>query len=357
MYQWMQRLFSGSAKTRRDQPEPEPQAELAPEPAPALAAAQPVVSFEQLDKVNGNYFNWLFEAEGESDLDTNLAETQVLEALGAIIGSQQSGAALVRRLPGLLPQLLQSLRSDNFSGAQLSRTISNDVVLVAAVIRLANSSCRGSGKSITSVEHAVMLIGQQGLRHLITSVAFRPIIDMHSGYYTRTLAPRLWDQSERCAMANRALAESLGIDPFEAFLAGLVQNVGLIVALRIMDQTAKNDLQLGSEIFCARLVRDARILTCSIGREWSFPDTVTQAIGEQAGMRKGRAISPLGRLLTLTDYLSKIRILVENERLSEADPALFDGLPPEAAEGYRALEPIVVPVAESTADGPSAGTP
>ena len=118
-----------------------------------------------------------------------------------------------------IPQLLQSLRSDKFSGAQLSRTISSDLVLVSAVIRLANTSSMGNGTSIASVEHAVMLIGQEGLRHLITSVAFRPIIDMNSGHYTRSLAPRIWDQSERCAVANRMLAEEMGLDPFEAELS------------------------------------------------------------------------------------------------------------------------------------------
>ena len=339
MYHWLQRLFSGPAPAADPQQESGPATAPAPA-APAEAAAAAGVSFEQLDRVNGAYFDWLFDSGGAAGLDTNPREKQVLDALRAIIDSQQSGAALVRRLPGLIPQLLQSLRSDNFSGAQLSRTISGDVVLVAAVIRLANSSFKGSGTTITSVEHAVMLIGQEGLRHLITSVAFRPIIDMNSGHYTRSLAPRIWDQSERCAVANRALAEQLGIAPFEAFLAGLVQHVGMIVALRVMDQVAKGGKELGSEMFCARLTRDARILTCNIGAEWSFPESVTLAISEQSGMKKGSAISALGRLMILSGYLSKVRILVEQGRLPENDPTLFAGLAPLAAQCYRALEPI-----------------
>ncbi len=364
MFQWLQRLFPGPDRAAPGAVAPAaaeaPAVTPAAPPTAQAAAAQasrPAVSFDQLDQVNGTYYRWLFDAEGESDLDTNLLETQVLEALTAIINSQQSGSALVRRMPGMIPQLLQSLRSDSFSGAQLSRTISNDVVLVAAVIRVANGSLAGTGTSISSVEHAVMLIGQEGLRHLITSVAFRPIIDMHSGHFTRTLAPRIWDHSERCAVANRALAEEMGIDPFEAFLAGLVQNVGLIVALRIMDQVAKGDKSLGSEMFCARLVRDARILTCGIGREWHFPENVTLAISEQAGMKKGATVSPLGRLLSLTDYLGKVRILIENERAALGDPALFGGLPPNSAEAYRALAEIDEAQPAPTAPAGASSTP
>jgi HD-like signal output (HDOD) protein len=322
-----------------------------PDPAAVRTPARPLpttsgVSFEQLDRVNHQYYHWLFDMEGEAELDVSEVESQVLEALRTIISSQQSGTALVRRLPGLIPQLLQSLRSDNFSGAQLSRTISNDVVLVAAVISLANSSIVGTGTTITSVEHAVILIGQEGLRHLITSVAFRPIIDMNSGYFTRTLAPRIWDHSERCATANRALAEEMGIDPFEAFLAGLVQNVGLIVTLRIMDQQGKDERHMGSEMFCAQLLRDARTLSCSIGREWHFPDNVTLAISEQGGMKKGVKISPLGRLLTLTDYLDKVRVLVAQNRAAENDVGLLTGLPANAMLGYRSLEPITDVITE-----------
>lgn len=362
MYEWLQRLFSSSASDGAPQGTVAPVATAPPAgaapPTPQPAAVEPtqapIVPFDQLDQVNSRYNHWLFDTEGESGLDCNPLEHQVLDALAEIIESQQSGAALVRRMPGMIPQLLQSLRSDNFSGAQLSRTISNDVVLVAAVTRLANSSLKGTGTAISSVEHAVMLIGQEGLRHLITSVAFRPIIDMHSGHFTRTLAPRIWEHSERCAVANRALAEELGVDRFEAFLAGLVHNVGLIVALRIMDQVSKGDKRLGSEMFCARLMREARSLTCSIGRDWHFPDNVTLAISEQGGVKKGEVISPLGRQLALTDYLGKLRMLVESDRAELGDPALFGGLPPYANTAYFALEPIDTPAPAPTAGASSA---
>ena len=341
MFQWLQKIFSSPAAQARPTLPATPDAiPPAPSPVASAPAVRPGLSFEQRDTVNTLYYHWLFGNEGASELETTAAENQVLDALATILKSQQSGAALVRRLPGLIPQLLQSLRSDSFSGAHLSRTISSDVVLVAAVIRAANNSFIGQATNITSVEHAVMLIGTEGLRHLITSVAFRPIIDMNSGHYTRALAPRIWDQSERCAMANRLLAEELGVDPFEAFLAGLVQYVGLIVTLRIMDQTDKEGKHLGSEMFCASLLRDARALSCSIGREWDFPASVVTAIGEQAGARKGAQVSPMGRLLSQSDYLSKVRILAEHRLADNADAGLFKGLSPSAMACYQQLDTI-----------------
>jgi HD-like signal output (HDOD) protein len=367
MFGWLQRLFSGSpampgepvrpvAATPPQRaaqpplvtpPAPAPQVQPARVAAPVIAS-RPPVAFDQLDRVNSAWDGWLFERGGAGGIETNPFETEVLEALAAILSSQQSGAALVRRMPGLIPQLLQSLRSDSFSGAALSRTISSDLVLVAEVIRLANSSCMGNGATINSVEHAVMLIGQEGLRQLITGVAFRPIIDMNSGYYTRTLAPRLWEHGERCAVANRRLAEEMGIEPFDAFLAGLVQNVGMIVALRIMDQASRGARELGSEMFCAHATRAARTLAVSIAREWDFSPAVVTALVEQGGVRKGVQISPLGRLSMLSDYLAKLHTLGALGLVDGADPALLHGLPPNAETCRELLAGLSAPL-ETTA--------
>ena len=327
------------------------------------AAATPAgLSFEQKDHVDTSYYSWLFgDVHQHADLDINGQENKVLDALRAIVHSPQPVAKLVPRLPGLIPQMLQSLRNDDFSGTDIARMISNDVVLVAAVIRLANISMLNSGKlnsgkAISSVEHAVLMIGQKGLRQLITTVAFRPILGLGSGHYTSVLAPRIWDQSECCATANSILAAGLGIDPFEAFLAGLVQNVGLMLSLRMMDQIAVAAPaqvavpRLGSDMFCASLVRNARQLACRIGREWSFPDAVTLAIGEQLNMQKNAPVSPLGRLLSMSDYMSKLKVLTENARLSNENPRLFRGLSEAALRCYRQLNvPDVVTPARASA--------
>jgi len=343
MLRWLQRLFSAPARVRVPSVQAAHTDAVAENALPVDALPPqagpvplPPVSFEQLERIHGAWNNWLFDWHDDNGLELNDAETRALDALATIL-SQQSGAALVRRLPGLVPQLLQSLRSDSFSGSALSRTISSDVVLVAAVIRLANSACQGTGNTVTSVEHAVILIGQEGLRQLITTVAFRPIIDMNSGFYTRRMAPRLWEHSERCAISARQLAAPMKIEPFDAFLAGLLHNVGMIAALRLMDQASRGERRLGSSLFLAQLARDSRMLACSIAREWHFPDTVVQALAEQGGMRRGAPMSPLGRLLKLTDYLGKVRILVENELLDELDQELFSGLPGNAAQCYSAL--------------------
>lgn len=324
---WLQRLFSPQ-KTTLDAPSPATvvaDAVAAEKPAPPPADEAPAprpstsnISWLQRSDANAAFTDWLFDGTGQRELFTSPLEKDILAAIEKIVQSKQSGADLVRRMPGVIPQLLQSLRTEDFSGTELARKISHDVVLVAAVIRIANSSVYNPGKPITSIEHAILVLGQAGLRQLITSVAFRPIIDLNSGAFTKLIAPRLWSQSEKCAIANRILAQQQRIDPFEAFLAGLLQHVGLIVSLRVIDQMWDGKQAIGSETFCNALINHGRTLSCSIGKEWRFPDSVSKAIAEQGNNSKNADISAMGKLLAIGDYLGKLSTLAKHERLDSS---------------------------------------
>lgn len=307
---------------------------------PASTVQKSSTSWMQRDDVNASFTNWLFEGSDHSDLFTNKIENDILALLEKTVNSEQSGADMVRRMPGVIPQLLNSLRTETFSGKELARRISHDVVLVAAVVRLANSSSYSAETAITSIEHAVLVLGQTGLRQLITSVAFRPIIDLKSGHFTRLIAPRIWNQSEKCAIGNRLLAVEEEVDPFDAFLAGLIQNVGLIVSLRVMDQMADGDQLLGSASFFNSFIGYGRTLSCSIAREWHFPETVVKAIEEQGATPNTAHMSPLGRVLALGDYLSKMAVLIGDERLRADDARLMKGLSPTALDCLDALKAL-----------------
>jgi HD-like signal output (HDOD) protein len=341
MYQWLKRLIQGpgqqpgAARPPATQTQPAALPETAPDgvpdreppnaphaPPPACASAP---AYEQKEQVDAAFSAWLFgDWQPDNDGGAAAAEARVLEAMNGIARSPHAGADLMRRMPGVVPQLLQSLRSETFSGADIARKISSDVVMVAEVIRLANSSALASGHPVTSVQNAVLVIGQEGLRQLVTSVAFRPIIDFNAGVHTRRIAPRIWDHAERCAHACRKLAPQFGVEPLDAFLAGLVLNAGMMVSLAGMDRSTPQGQRLGSPAFTARLQTAARLISSGIAKEWRFPDTVIRALGEQVAARK--EMSAMGRLLAQVDYACKIKILAENGKADGKD-AWLEGLP------------------------------
>ena len=342
MYQWLKRLLAKPDSIPQPAPAATPPAPPQPTeaPAPILSPAlQGGPDFEQKDLVNSAFQRWLFDLRDGDVLDTTAPEGRVLHELVMAAQSGHNAADMLRRMPGVIPQLLQSLRSENFAGADIARKISHDLVLVGSVLRLANAAIQNSGEATTinSVEHAVIVIGQEGLRQLVTTVAFRPIIDLNSGYYTRLMAPRIWEQSEKCAVACRMLAPEFRVEPFEAFLAGLVLNAGLLTALRVMDSVGAGPGELGSATFRARLVREARAIAAGISEAWKFSPAITLAIREQEDGRKGGVQTPMGRVLAVADYLSKIRMLQATGAIDDTEHNLFHDLPLGAMPCYAAI--------------------
>jgi HD-like signal output (HDOD) protein len=314
MRKWLSRLF-GHPNSRSERSAIAPSTEATPSVNSVANAAG-----RSLLDIDGLFYTWLLNVDVNRAGEPNQAEERFLRALEMTsVASDEAVAALVPRMPAVIPLLLQSLRDKNISNARLSELISQDATLVAAVIRQANSSYHRRSTTISSIEHALAILGQNGLRLLVAIAAFKPLINVQSGHFTKFAAPRISDLSNRCAVACRSLAMQKHIDPFEPFLAAVVQNVGLIVALRVMDQVYDGKGLPQSPGFCASFAHYARLLSCRIAREWNFPDTVISAITDEAVSNTPASMSALGQVLYLADKLSKIRVMVNNGYLRDED--------------------------------------
>lgn len=322
---WIGKLLSGDDDKNESAPvaKDSPASDSASEPATAA----------EIDAV---YYRWL-AAVGSQHAPAK-AEKLILDELTRLAQAPVEGAALVPRVPAIIPQLMRTLRDENMNAIDLSRQLAADVVLVAEVYRESNRLCYRpryhSGQPINSIEGAIMLLGQNGMRMLLARVAFRPIMSMHSGGLAKRTAPLIWRQSEKCAMAASLLAPAMRTNAFEAYLAGLMENVGLVVAFRLIDQMYAEDALPQSDEFITELFAQARTLSARIAALWEFPDTVTSAI-EYAGQPDS---SPLAQTLALSDRVSKLRMLVDATECNSDDPFVADGLGKAALACFDKLQ-------------------
>ena len=311
MKNWLARLFGSS---RPEHAAPPVHCASLPNGAPAAPGSD--AGAPSPFDVDLAFYRWL---AGSALHATTAPEQTILDEMARFSRQPDAAAELVPRVPAVVPQLLRSLRDDSMSGADLARQVGQDVTLVAEVIREVNSPYYGQSARIANIEGALMLLGQNGLRMLLARVAFRPVISAQTGRLARQVAPQIWSQSEKCALAASMAAPLLAADPFEAYLAGLMHNVGLIVALRLVDQVAPGAALPQSDDFAAALQDSARTLSAHIAVLWEFPPAVGQAIG-QAGHPDAAA---LAHALRTGDRLAKLRLLVD---------AGLEGAAPAAAQ-------------------------
>ena len=328
MKNWFARLFgAGGRQSAQAQPGPD----AAPAPAAPLASVPDAPGANA--QVDAAFFRWLAGAAGGDAPEAT--ERLILDELARLADSPARAAQLVPRVPAVSPGLLRSLRDESISNAELSRMVAQDVVLVAEVVREANSSFYRPPSPVKNIEGAVMLLGQNGLRMLLARVAFRPVISMQSGRFAKLVAPQVWMQSEKCALACATLAPHAGANPFEAYLAGLIQNVGLIVAFRLIDQVYNEDVLPRSPSFAAALLGQARRLAHGIAREWAFPDSVAQAILDAGSPGAGA----MAGVLATADALAKLRLLVDAGELAPDDALVTAVVTPRLLPCFDSLRP------------------
>jgi HD-like signal output (HDOD) protein len=286
-------------------------AHVAPEPATAR-------------EVDAAYYRWL--AAAPPPRASTQAELRILDELARLAQAPVAGAALVPRVPEIIPQLMRTLQSEDMSAAELSRQLSQDTLLVAEVFREANRPAYlpryHSGPPVDTIQGAIMLLGQNGMRMLLARVAFRPVVSMQSGRLARRVAPLVWRQSEKGALAASLLAPSFRANAFDAYLAGLMENVGLVVAFRLIDQACVDDALPWSEPFIAGLFQHARILSARIAGLWEFPPAVAEAI-EAAGQADA---PPLAEALALGGCLARLRMLADAGQFPLDDPFVVEGM-------------------------------
>lgn len=324
---WLGKLLSGE-NTARAEPGTGPAGAAAPlsaQPGPATSA-----------EIDAAWYRWL--AQARPPRATAQAETGILDELARLAQSPDAGAALVPRVPEIIPQLMRTLRSDDMNAAELSRQLSADTLLVAEVYREANRPAYlpryHSGPPINSIQGAIMLLGQNGMRMLLARVAFRPIVSMGSGVLVKRVAPVIWRQSEKSALAASLLAPGLRANAFEAYLAGLMENVGLVVALRLVEQACGDEALPWSDPFIAGLSAQARLLSARIAALWEFPEPVCAAIAS-AGRDDA---APLAQALALGDRLAKLRMLVDGAQFASDDPFVVGGMGEAALAVFEKLQ-------------------
>ncbi len=304
MKKWISHLLGGDKET---------------EVTTGAGAAVAMDEEEMAGEIDAAYYRFLTASSG-SNAGRELEE-RVLAEVRALAGDPEGASGLVPRLPDLVAQLLGALSDENISTGALSAEVGRDLVLVAEVIREANSAYYRPAKPIETLEGAVTMLGLNGLRMLLAKIAMRPLIRTKVQGVARQVAPTVWKHSERCAFAASVMAPGLSAGVFESYLAGLMQNVGLQVAFQVADRICEGKVP-GSGTFGVELFAASRLMSSVIAAHWDFPVEVVDAIA-RAGDPDA---SNLAQALAQGDRIAKLRLLLDADVIDEDDSFVASGL-------------------------------
>ncbi len=176
-------------------------------------------------------------------------------------------------------RVLKLLRSKKSSMASISETLSEDPVLAASILRMANCPLYRGLDKIAAVTPAVTRLGAKAVHTLMMHESLRSTMFPGNKGGESNMAQRLWSRSLVSAHVMRALSKFTKVDEEDAYLLGLLHDIGSVVVLRII----LNDRTVSSfdpdentfEYLCAECHQEFGEL---IANEWNLPDDVTSII-------------------------------------------------------------------------------
>src|SRR5690606_5979183 len=116
---------------------------------------------------------------------------------------------------------------------RLKQTIEHDPALAGKILRVVNSSLFGLSQQVSDLNQALALLGTKPLKLLVLGFSLPERLqcdvagDVLTWYWKRTLTR---------AVAARELAEQAKIPGDEAFIAGLLEDLGLLVLVQELGQ-------------------------------------------------------------------------------------------------------------------------
>jgi HD-like signal output (HDOD) protein len=149
--------------------------------------------------------------------------------------------SLVKRLQDLppAPKILHTLRRlierENTTLGMIADVITLEPGLSARVVRMANSTHFGGRTPVESITEAIQRVGLVGVQELVTFAVASQLVGRPLASY-QISAQNLWFRAVACALAASGLAEQSDVDRNDAYTAGLMHGLGLLVIDRHASQ-------------------------------------------------------------------------------------------------------------------------
>lgn len=191
--------------------------------------------------------------------------------------------ASLRPMPVVANQVIVACNADSISARELSELIECDIALSVRLVQTANSPLYGMGGEIKSVQHAAVILGRRALRDMAITIASAEVFA--SGNPASQQARKaLWDHSVASGVAAKLLAaRTNAVVPEEAFLAGIVHDVGKLIFYDY-DTDRYAHIQAVSKSTTAVQVEEEEFgiahpcIGQKCGDDWGLPDDITEGI-------------------------------------------------------------------------------
>lgn len=190
-------------------------------------------------------------------------------------------AARIATLPQVATKAIEMVEDPDADHGELARLMEADPVLSAKLLKVANSPMYGFAQKVSSVRRATDLLGIVAVRNVTVAVSMAKLFQpgpIVAGVDARVL----WTHSNAVAIASRQVARHVGEPIDEAYLAGLLHEIGVVLEMLVDRPSLAAAMTDRPEGFVAsergHFGTDHQRLGEALCRSWRLPDVVCEAV-------------------------------------------------------------------------------
>ncbi len=241
-------------------------------------------------------------------------------------------------LPWVVQKILNLIHREESSIREVAEVISLDPALAARVLRLVNSALFALAEPVTTVYHAVKLLGLAEIRNLALGLKIMDSLVPEQGVLDRG---SFWEHNLACAVAARQIAKRTGVvDPEEAFMGGLLHDIGKLIldgyfqelwwdVLHKAKAEKRPPVEMEAKLIGVPHTRVGRMLA----EHWRIPELHQMAIEHHHGVPPDLALPEQERLLCST--VQAANLLARWLDLGSGGPGVLSPIPQELAQSLK----------------------
>lgn len=171
-------------------------------------------------------------------------------------------------MPEVALKINQAVQDESLDFQKIADIIQTDPMISARAVQVANSAMYAGSQPVQTIKRAIQRIGLRAMRTIVMSVTLRNLYTPQTALIKKRMTS-YYHHSIRVGVISHVLAKKIkGFDPEQAFLAGLIHDIGIVPLLIRADShdELKNSPEMLDKIIYSLKTKVGAMLL----KQWGF---------------------------------------------------------------------------------------
>jgi len=215
-------------------------------------------------------------------------------------------------LPGMLMQLISLMEDEKTTFQDMARVIMTDQVLISRILKIANSPLYAATGEVDSIQYAIVRLGMREIMNIVTGIQINALQNKD---IPQERLQVILDNALKTAFVASGLARHCRLDPEEAFLGGLLLDLGKTVILSVA-----KDFEIEQKLLDDLLTSRHAEIGSMIARKWNYPESIQNLIRYHHNRNFGGMVNRMIAMIQVADQV------VQAGTETDVDPELLKSI-------------------------------